>query len=163
MPITKKIARLTISLLLPLLAGAIGSYFTAPAIEAWYTGLIKPPLTPPDWLFAPAWTVLYVLMGISLFLVWSIYSEKNEEKRTSKTALTFFGTQLALNTTWSVVFFGMQNPAWAFVNIFLLWFFILFTIILFYRIRKSAAYLLMPYLLWVGFAGYLNLFIWILN
>ena len=141
------------------LAGIIGSFFTLPAIPGWYDTLIKPALNPPNWLFGPAWTVLYTFMGIAVFLV---LKSSLKEKQIKK-ALIVFGLQLLLNTSWSIVFFGLQNPALAFINIILLLFLILWTIAIFYKISKPAAYLLLPYLAWVGFASYLNYSIWLLN
>jgi translocator protein len=150
-----RIIKLIIAILIPLLAGFIGSYFTTPAIAGWYVDLVKPTINPPNWIFAPVWTTLYILMGVSLFLVW--------EKKRNFLPLFVFGIQIILNTTWSVFFFGLQRLDLAFVNITLLWIAIIFTIILFYRVSKVAAYLLFPYIIWVSFAGYLNLAIWFLN
>ncbi len=155
----RDVLKLLVSITLPLLVGMIGSYFTAPAIPEWYAGLNKPALNPPNWIFAPAWTTLYILMGVSLFLVWR---EGNREKRIQM-AIVAFVVQLALNATWSIVFFGMQNPGLALINIALLWMGIIYTIILFHKISKPAAYLLIPYLLWTSFATYLNYSIFILN
>ena len=147
------------------LAGVVGSVFTVSSIPTWYAGLMKPALNPPAWVFGPAWTTLYLLMGISVFLVWSSYAKASEgqEKRKIKIALVIFGLQLFLNATWSIIFFGLKNPGWAFVDITLLWLAILATILAFYKISRPAAYLLLPYILWVSFAGYLNYSIWTLN
>ena len=133
-------------------AGIIGSLFTASAIPGWYASLIKPQLAPPNWVFGPVWTTLYALMGIAAFLVW----KRGLERREVKTALAIFVGQLALNTLWSIIFFGLKNPGAAFIEIILLWLAILATIIAFAKISKPAAWLLVPYLLWVSFAGYLN-------
>jgi translocator protein len=151
----KNIVKLIISITIPLLAGFVGSYFTMPAIAGWYSGLIKPELNPPNWIFAPVWTTLYILMGISLFLIW------REGKHYLE--MSVFGAQILLNTTWSIFFFGIQRLDVALMNIVLLWIMIILTMILFSRISKIAMYLLVPYILWVSFAGYLNLTIWILN
>ncbi|MBW6441818.1 tryptophan-rich sensory protein [Patescibacteria group bacterium] len=140
------------------LAGIIGSLFTTPAIRGWYTGITKPSFNPPNWLFAPVWTTLFVLMGISVSMIW--LSEKNELR---KKALVIFFIQLVLNTLWSIIFFGMENPMLAFYEIIILWFAILYTIILFWKIKKPAAILLIPYILWVSFAAVLNLSIALLN
>ena len=140
-------------------AGIIGSLFTASAIPGWYASLIKPQLAPPNWVFGPVWTTLYALMGIAAFLVW----KRGLERREVKTALAIFVGQLALNTLWSIIFFGLKNPGAAFIEIILLWLAILATIIAFAKISKPAAWLLVPYLLWVSFAGYLNYAIWALN
>lgn len=141
------------------LAGIIGSVFTVSAIPNWYAGLVKPALNPPSWLFGPVWTTLYALMGIAAFLVWKAGWERKEVKK----ALGVFGIQLFLNFIWSIIFFGLQNPGWALVNIVLLWLAIVWTMVVFYRISKPAVYLLLPYLLWVSFASYLNYSIWTLN
>ena len=140
------------------LAGVIGSIFTTPAVRGWYAGINRPSFSPPNWLFAPVWTTLFVLMGISVSIIW--LSEKNELR---KKALKIFAFQLFLNTIWSIIFFGMENPALAFVEIVILWIAILYTIIIFRRINKKASCLLIPYILWVSFASVLNLSIALLN
>lgn len=141
------------------LAGIIGSVFTVSAIPNWYAGLVKPALNPPAWVFGPAWTTLYALMGIAAFLVW----KNGWERKDVRMALGVFGIQLFLNAIWSIIFFGLQSPGWALVDIVLLWFAIVWTIVIFYKISRPAAYLLVPYLLWVSFASYLNYSIWMLN
>lgn len=141
------------------LAGVIGSFFTISAIPTWYTGLVKPALNPPSWVFGPVWTILYALMGIAAFLVW----KNGWERKDVKIALGVFGIQLFLNAIWSIIFFGLQSSDWALVDIVLLWFAIVWTMVVFYKISKPAAWLLAPYLLWVSFASYLNYSIWILN
>lgn len=140
-------------------AGFIGSFFTVDNIPTWYANLRKPDLAPPNWVFAPVWTTLYVLMGVSAYLVW----QKGAGKKEKKTALTFFGVQLILNVLWSVMFFGLRNPFYGLVEIVVLWIAIATTIIGFDRVSRSAAFLMMPYLLWVSFAGYLTYEIWRLN
>ncbi len=140
-------------------AGVIGSLFTAPAIEGWYATLLKPELTPPDWIFAPVWTTLFFLMGIAVFLVW----RREWERREVKIALGFFLFQLVLNTLWSVIFFGLQSPGGAFIEILALWLAIAATIWAFAPISRVATWLLTPYILWVSFAAYLNYAIWMLN
>ena len=151
--------KLVISIFLPLIAGFIGSVFTTSSITTWYAALNKPSFNPPNWIFGPVWTILYLLMGISLYLIWS----KGIKKRSSKTALVVFLIQLALNSLWSILFFGLKSPFLAFIEIIILWFMILATIINFYRISKIASYLLIPYLLWVSFAFVLNFSIVLLN
>lgn len=141
------------------LAGIVGSIFTISAIPNWYSTLTKPALNPPSWVFGPVWATLYALMGIAAFLVW----KKGWGRSDVRKALYVFCLQLVLNTLWSIVFFGLQSPAWAFVNITAMWFAIIWTMILFYRISKPAMWLLVPYILWVSFALYLNCSIWILN
>jgi len=141
------------------LAGVIGSVFTISAIPNWYAGLVKPALNPPAWVFGPVWTTLYALMGVAAFLIWRMGWERKEVKM----ALGVFGIQLFLNAIWSIIFFSLHSPGWALVDIVLLWLAIVWTIAVFYKISKPAAYLLVPYLLWVSFASYLNYAIWVLN
>ena len=148
---------LVFSLILCLGAGAIGSLFTTPAINTWYTTLNKPIFNPPNFIFAPVWTILYILMAISLYFV-LISKAKNKTL-----AVKLFLSQLILNILWSVLFFGLHNPLLAFLEIIILWISILLTIIYFYKISKNASYLLIPYLLWVSLAGVLNLSIVLLN
>lgn len=141
-------------------AGIVGSFFTTPMIQSgWYAALRKPELAPPDWVFGPVWTILFALMGIAAFLVWRRGLSRKEVKR----ALSIFIAQLALNTLWSFIFFGLQSPGGAFLEIILLWLTILATLIVFSRISRAAGWLLIPYLLWVSFAVYLNYSIWVLN
>lgn len=146
-------------------AGLLGSIFTFSTIPTWYANLNKSPISPPNWLFGPVWALLYALMGISLFLVWSSLIKAADVKviKQHKIALLIFALQLILNTLWSVIFFGLKNPLLALAEIVLLWPFILLTIILFHKRSRKAALLLIPYLLWVSFASYLNFSIWLLN
>jgi tryptophan-rich sensory protein len=147
------------SILVCLIAGLIGMIFTSSAIPTWYAGLEKPSFNPPNWIFGPVWTTLYILMGISLYLVWS----KGIEKKEVQQGMLFFGIQLFINALWSIIFFGLHQPLIAFIEIIIMWIMILITIIKFYNISKPAAYLLIPYILWVSFASVLNLFITMLN
>lgn len=140
-------------------AGIIGSLFTVSAIPTWYAGLAKPLGNPPAWIFGPVWTALYMLMGIAAFLIW----KKGFSRRDVRWALSIFTGQLVLNMAWSIIFFGLHSPLWALVDIAALWLAIVWTIIVFYRLSKMAAYTLLPYIIWVSFAGYLNYAIWILN
>lgn len=155
----KKIYKLIISLLVPQLAGGIGSIFTVGSVNDWYPVLVKPALNPPAWVFGPVWTALFALMGIAAFLVW----KKGLERRDVKIALGIFVFQLALNTLWSIIFFGLHSPGGALIEIVFLWLAILATIIAFAKISKPAAWLLAPYILWVSFAAYLNWSIWMLS
>ncbi|MFH1696659.1 MAG: TspO/MBR family protein [Candidatus Diapherotrites archaeon] len=155
----RKIARLIAAVVLCQLAGIIGAIFTTQAIGTWYAELARPEFAPPNWIFAPVWTVLFLLMGIALFIVWEKYKAGAE----AKPALSIFGAQLALNVLWSVLFFGLQSPALAFAEIILLWLAIAATIALFYKISKPAAGLMVPYILWVSFAAFLNYSFWALN
>ena len=141
------------------LAGVIGSVFTFAAIPAWYAFLDKPSFSPPSWVFAPVWTTLYLLMGIAAYLVW----EKRGENKAAKQALLLFGIQLALNTAWSIAFFGLRSPVLGLAIIALLWAAILGTMRAFSRISKTAGNLFVPYLAWVSFAALLNASIWMLN
>lgn len=140
-------------------AGIFGTIFTMPSITSWYSTLTKPALNPPNWIFGPVWTTLYALMGISAFLIW----QKGFEKKEVKKALAVFLLQLVLNMIWTPVFFGLHNTGVAYGIIVALWISIIWTIIKFYKINRLAAYLLIPYLLWVSFASYLNFSIWTLN
>ena len=141
------------------LAGIIGSVFTMPAIPGWYASLSKPFFNPPSWVFAPAWILLYTLMGIAVFLVW----EKGISQKEVRIGISLFGIQLALNALWSFIFFGMQNLAISFAEIILLWIFIAATTVQFKKISRRAFFLMLPYLAWVSFAAILNLSIWLLN
>lgn len=151
--------KLIIAIAISEVAGIIGSVFTVSAIPTWYAGLVKPALNPPSWIFGPVWTTLYALMGIAAWLVWKAGWERKEVRM----ALGVFGIQLFLNIIWSIIFFGLHSPAWALVDIALLWLAIVWTMIIFYKISKPASYLLAPYLLWVSFALHLNYSIWVLN
>jgi tryptophan-rich sensory protein len=151
------------------LAGIIGTIFTTSSIQTWYATLTKPVLNPPSFIFGPVWTTLYALMGIAAFLVWSSYAKATEDKNKGwdrkdiRKALGVFLFQLVLNAAWSIIFFGLHSPLWALVNITLMWLTIVWTMVLFYKISKPAMWLLVPYILWVSFAAYLNYSIWILN
>jgi translocator protein len=141
------------------LAGIIGTFFTIPAIPTWYAALNKPFFNPPSWVFGPVWIMLYALMGISFFIIW----KKGLNKKENKIAVSLFSAQLVLNALWSIIFFGLQNILFALIEIIMLWIFLVITIIKFYKIDKRAAYLLVPYVLWVSFATILTFFIFILN
>jgi len=151
--------RLLVSIVVCQMAGVIGSFFTSPSIPTWYAMLEKPDFTPPGWVIGSVWITLFLLMGIALYLVWA----RGLETKGVKRALGVFSIQLILNILWSVVFFGLRNPFYALIEIILLWIAILITIIEFYRIDKKAGVLLVPYILWVTFAAFLNLKIWQLN
>jgi tryptophan-rich sensory protein len=147
------------SLLVPLLAGFIGSLFTVTGPGTWYASLTKPFFNPPDWLFAPAWTLLFILMGVALFLI--CRRGRREEEVIS--SLKLFFIQLSFNIIWSYFFFTLQNPRLAFFEIIALWLAIVANILAFRKIDRRAAYLLFSYLLWVSFAACLNYSIWRLN
>lgn len=164
-------------------AGIIGAVYMMPEIDFWYNNLDKPSINPPNWVFGPVWAILFFLMGISLFLAWQkkwkadVLAIGMPEKKSwnplsaklwfgswqEENAIIIFALQLILNVWWPVIFFGMRNPGLAFFELLALWFAILYTIVNFYRISKAAAYLLLPYILWVSFAGVLNFLIWFLN
>jgi len=155
----KSWSKLVVSIILAQSAGLIGSLLTFSAIANWYILLNKPSFSPPNWLFGPVWTFLYLLMGISLYFVWN----NKTEKKYKKIGLILFFIQLFLNTLWSIIFFGLKLPQLAFIEIIFLWGSILFTIIYFNKISKLAGWLLVPYILWVSFASVLNYFIVIIN
>lgn len=151
--------KLFISILIPLLVGGISGFFTTSGVQGWYATANKPSFNPPNWIFAPVWTTLYVLMGIALFLVWKAAGDK----AVKQTAIMLFAVQLAFNFFWSLIFFKLQQPGWALVEIAALWLSLLFTIIWFGKISGTAAWLLVPYICWVSFASVLNYAIWKLN
>ncbi|HUU65564.1 MAG TPA: TspO/MBR family protein [Dehalococcoidales bacterium] len=153
------IVKLVISIIVCQCAGLIGSIFTMPAITTWYATLQKPPFNPPNWLFAPAWATLYLLMGISAFIIWRRGLGNPQVKR----ALFLFVIQLVLNALWSVAFFGLESPLYGVIVIAALWVAILFTILKFFKVSSVAAVLMLPYILWVTFAAVLNVSIWVLN
>ena len=150
--------KLTICIAIPLIVGGISAWLTMNSMDT-FERLNQPPLSPPGWLFPVVWTVLFVLMGIGSYLV--IESEASQTIK--KPALWTYGIQLAFNFLWTIVFFNLQWFLFAFISLVVLWLLILATIIQFYRIRKAAGYLLIPYLLWVAFAGYLNFGVYLLN
>ena len=150
--------RLIICLAIPLVVGGAAGLLTMNSMEA-FEALNQPPLSPPGWLFPVVWTVLYVLMGIASYLV-SVSDAPHEEKAR---ALWTYGIQLAFNFLWPIAFFNLKWYLFAFLWLVILWILILITALRFGRIRKPAGYLLVPYLLWVAFAGYLNLGIYLLN
>ncbi len=153
------ILKLIVSLLACQLAGIIGGLFTGASVDTWYAALKKPGFTPPNWLFGPVWISLYLLMGISLFLVW----KANIPAREKSWALAVFFIQLVLNVVWSYLFFYQKSPALGFSEILVLWIMILVTLVKFFPINRLASLLLVPYLLWVSFAAVLNYAIWHLN
>ena len=146
------------SLCISFSAAAVGSLGTT-AQSDWYTNLVKPSFNPPGWVFGPVWTTLYILMGVAFFLVW----RQGFAGKMARVALICFLIQLALNAAWTILFFGLQSPVLAFIDIALLWIAILLTILFFTYISKTAAVLFVPYLVWVTFAAVLNGAIWRLN
>lgn len=150
--------KLFIALAAPQLAGLLGSMVTITAIDSWYTTLNKPFFSPPNWIFGPVWTVLYLLMGISIYLIWN-----KAKKQVEKNAVTLFWVHLFFNMTWSWVFFGLQNPLMGLINILLILLFIIILIYKFWQIDWRASVLLFPYAAWVTFATMLNFSLWQLN
>jgi benzodiazapine receptor len=142
-----------------LAAGGIGSFATTKAIPTWYKGLVKPSFNPPNWLFGPAWTALYLLMAVAAWLVW----KQGIGAAGVKLALVVFLVQLILNALWSILFFGLRSPLAGLVNIVALWLAIIATIILFFRVSVPGGVMLLPYIAWVSFAALLNAAILRLN
>lgn len=155
-----KIVKIIIALFICLMVGYSASVVTRPSVETWYPTIVKPSFNPPNWIFMPVWTMLYILMAVAAGLVWDKIKEQNEEV---KKALGFFLIQLTLNAIWSYIFFGLKNPMLALIEIALLWLMIYETYLKFLKINKTAGYLLIPYMAWVAFAGILNASIWWLN
>ncbi|HNQ25433.1 MAG TPA: tryptophan-rich sensory protein [Methanoregulaceae archaeon] len=156
---TKAGAILIGSILLCNCAGLLGSLFTTTGPGSWYSTLIKPAFNPPSWIFAPVWTLLYILMGISLYLV----IMEGMKGRDVRIPLLIFAIQLILNILWSYAFFGLESTFFGLLVIIILWISIVATMILFYPVRKAAAWLLVPYILWVSFATILTYTIYSLN
>ncbi len=154
----KYIPSLLICLLIPLTIGGLSGFFTSSAISTWYVTLNKPSFNPPNFIFAPVWTTLFTLMGISLFVIWN--SAKGFRRNN---ALLIFAVQIVLNFIWSFLFFNFESPGLALIEITMLWCSILMMIIYFGRVSRLAAALQVPYLLWVSFASILNTAIWHLN
>lgn len=148
------VTKLVTSIVICQLAGLAGAVFTMPAL-GWYKNLRKPFFAPPDWIFSPVWVILFLLMGVALFLVW--------QKREKGEARVIFITQLFLNILWTIFFFSLKSPGLAFIELVLLWFAVLCNIVSFYKISRTAGLLLLPYILWVSFAGVLNFTIWMIN
>lgn len=145
-------------------AGLLGTVFTVSSVSTWYPTLVKPAFNPPSWVFGPVWTLLYVLMGVAAFLIWRIYeTSSGAKKRLARHALVLFVFQLALNAWWSIIFFGQQQLGFALLEIVCLWLAIVATIYYFARVSRTAAWLLVPYLMWVSFASYLTYSLWMLN
>jgi len=151
-----KVSMLAFWIIVSQLAGVIGSIFTTSSIASWYQYLVKPGFNPPNWLFGPVWVSLYTLMGVASWLVWKRNKRMGVE-------LKVFLIHLLFNSLWLILFFGLQRPGWAFLEILLLWLMILYLTIKFYSLVKWAGWLMVPYFLWVSFASFLNYYIWQLN
>ena len=156
---SRKFLYITISVALCLLVGFLSGFATQSSVGDWYVTLNKPFFNPPNWIFGPVWTILYIMRGVAAGLVWS----KGWHHRWVKTALYHFGFQLIFNALWSVVFFGFKQPFWAMLVILILLALILLTMKSFHVVSKTASYLLIPYFLWVSFATLLNYKIWEMN
>jgi len=154
-----KVWPFVISLLITLSIGTVAGFVTTPQISNWYSTLNKPSFNPPDWIFGPVWTVLYILIAIAAYLIW----EKRANRAVYNHARTIYFIQLLLNFSWSIVFFGLHQILQALIIIGLLFISIMINIVVFKRMSKAAAWLLAPYLIWVAFAGLLNFNIFILN
>jgi len=152
------VIKLIVSVGVPLLAGGVGGLVTTPAISTWYATLNKPWFTPPGWLFGPVWTLLYILMGLALFLVW-----RSPRSSMRDIGIALFAVQLAVNVFWSFAFFGLENTLYGVLTIIPLWVLIAATIFQFYKVSKGAAFLMIPYILWVSIATALNTAIYLLN
>lgn len=150
--------KFVLSVLITLGVGAIAGFVNIHSIDTWYAALQKPSFNPPNWLFGPVWTFLYILMGIALYLIWKLPVSK-----TRNTAIGSFFFQLLLNFLWSFLFFYFHLIAIAIFDIIALWVMIFLTIILFSRLNKTASWLLVPYISWVSFATILNIYIFNLN
>ena len=152
-------AKLIIAILIPLVVGFTSGFFTAGNVTGWYQTIQKPSWNPPSWIFGPVWTTLYILIGIALFLVW----RSDVAESVKNTAIILFAVQLVFNFFWSLIFFEMHEPGWAFAEIVVMWVLILLTIFSFGKVSSLAAWLLVPYISWVSFASILNYTIWRLN
>ncbi len=139
-------------------AGGLGAMATTPEIKGWYRTIEKPAWNPPDYVFGPVWTTLFVMMGVAAWFVW-----KQNGFQTAKAPLTLFAIQRALNVAWSWIFFNMHQPGWAFAEIIILWLAITATTVAFFKHSTIAGWLMVPYLAWVSFASVLNFTIWRLN
>jgi translocator protein len=156
---SSEIGRLASSLIIVLLVGLLGSLATTPELATWYVTLAKPVWTPPNSWFGPIWTTLYILMGIALYLVW----REGLDRKDVKLAILVFAVQLVLNLLWSVVFFSLHSLLGGLILVIALWIGILVNIIVFYRIYKPAGLILIPYIVWVSIATYLNFSVYLLN
>ena len=155
-----KITRILAVVVTCLVIGYFSGMVTRSSVTTWFPTLIKPSFNPPSWVFAPVWSILFVMMGVAAGLVWD---RIEAEREAVKKALIFFAIQLGLNALWSYLFFGLRYPMWAGLEIIVLWLMFFETYIQFVKINKIAGYLLLPYLAWVSFASVLNGSIWWLN
>lgn len=154
----QKIGAFFISLLTPLAVGGISGFFTISAIPGWYQTIQKPVWNPPNWVFGPVWTTLYILMGIAMYMIWT-----QPRTHLRQRALYLNAAQLVLNFFWSLIFFNLHAIGWALLEIVLLWGLIVWTMFAYDKVYKPAAWLMLPYIVWVTFATILNGTIWWLN
>lgn len=143
-------------IVLCLAVGSIGGFATQPSIDSWYRTIAKPDWTPPDWVFGPVWTVLYIMMAVAAWLVWKTGDRV-------RPAMALFGVQLAFNLLWSLLFFGARSPGLALIEVVFLWGSVLLTMLAFFGRQSTAGWLFVPYLAWVSFAAVLNFAIWSMN
>ncbi len=153
------VIKFIVAVAIPLIVGGASGFFTVTDVDSWYQTINKPVWNPPNWIFGPVWTTLYVLMGIALFIIWK--SDTSTELK--KIAFVLFAIQLVFNFFWSFIFFNQHLVGWALIEMTVLWVFILLTIFSFAQVDKIAAWLLVPYISWVSFALILNFAIWKLN
>ena len=150
--------KIIIAIIGALIIGGLSGFLTVDAIQNYYLTLKKPSWNPPNGIFGPVWTVLYIMMGVAFALIWN---QQDTAVRTQ--AMLLFGIQITLNFFWSLIFFRWQSPVWALVEILVMLVFIVLTVLAFQKLNKTAAYLMLPYLCWVSFASFLNFTIWKLN
>lgn len=155
----KPFVKCIISIAIPLAIGGVSGFFTTEGVATWFTTVNKPSFNPPNWLFAPVWTALYIMMGIGFFLIW----KSNAAATLKNKAIRIYFIQLSFNFLWSFLFFYMHQPGWALLDILLLWVSIILTMFAFRKVSVAAPWLLLPYICWVSFATLLNYSIWRLN
>jgi len=150
--------KLAVSIIFCQAIGGIGAFFTIPAIDTWYKFLKKPMFTPPDWVFMPVWIFLFLLMGVAMFIVWA----KPTAEDKTPAAVTFV-IQAGLNSIWPILFFSFHSPLAALIEIMALWIMVIFNAFVFWKVSKTAGYLLIPYVVWITFAGIINAYVLVLN
>lgn len=155
---------LALAILAVEVVGASGAIFTASGLASWYPSLVQPDLAPPNWVFGPVWTTLFALMGVATWLVWRRAGDESERvRRGARFAVGVFAAHMVVNVAWSGVYFGLQSLFWGLVVIAVLWLVIVASMAAYWRVDRRAALLLIPYLVWVSFASYLNYAFWALN
>lgn len=154
-----RIGALIIALAVPLAVGGVSALLTMNSMEIYGTTLVKPPLSPPAWLFPVAWTILYIMMGLASYLIYTAETDANDRT----VALAEYAIQLTMNFFWSIIFFNMEAYFIAFVWLIVMWSVVIICTVRFYRIRKLAGIMLIPYILWLTFAAYLNMGVYVLS